>query len=158
LKKLKIYLDTSVISHLDVTNRLDWMAETRKLWDEITAGKYDVYLSETTLTEISRCEPQKFNFLMDILDEIEYTVLPPNEEIDEVAEMVVSMGILKKKSLDDSFHIGSAVVGGCDVIVSWNFKHLVNIKTIKGVRAITTLQGYPNIEIVSPSMLIEREE
>ena len=43
-------------------------------------------------------------------------------------------------------------------IISWNFKHIVNIKTIRGVRAVTNLRGYKPIEIVNPSVLLESEE
>jgi hypothetical protein len=49
------------------------------------------------------------------------------------------------------------VIGGCDCIISWNFKHIVNIKTIRGVRAITNLKGYKSIEILNPSALLESE-
>jgi hypothetical protein len=87
-----------------------------------------------------------------------YSIIPGSDEIDDVAEMIINMGILNPKSIDDCTHIASAVVSGCDIIVSWNFKHMVNIKTIKGVRAITNLGNYGNIDIVSPSMLLESED
>jgi hypothetical protein len=51
-----------------------------------------------------------------------------------------------------------AVVNACDCIISWNFKHIVNIKIIRGVRAITNLEGYKPIEIWSLSVLLESEE
>jgi len=57
------------------------------------------------------------------------------------------MGILTQKSFDDCQYIGAAVINECDCIISWNFKHIVNVKTIKGVRAITNLEGYKMIEI-----------
>lgn len=51
----------------------------------------------------------------------------------------------------------AAVVNDCDCIISWNFKHIVNIKTIQGIRAITNLEGYKNIDILSPTVLLESE-
>jgi hypothetical protein len=68
------------------------------------------------------------------------------------------MKILTAKSFDDCIHIATAVVNECNYIVSWNFKHIVNVKTIRGVRAVTDLQGYKNIDIIQPTMLIEHEE
>ena len=67
------------------------------------------------------------------------------------------MGILNPKSFDDCQHIAVAVVNDCDCIISWNFKHIVNIKTIRGVRAITNLEGYKGIDIINPSVLLESE-
>lgn len=80
-----------------------------------------------------------------------------NEEVLSVARQIISMGILTEKSFDDCQHIGMAVVNGCDCIISWNFKHIVNVKTIRGMRAITNLEGYKQIEILSPSALLESE-
>ena len=158
MRKLKIYLDTSVISHMDVTDRTDWMSDTRKLWEDIKSGKFDVYVSETLIEEIGRCKPEKLAVLTKHLNEIEYSVIKGGSEIAEIVEKIIEMGILKPKSLDDCVHIATAVVGGCDVIVSWNFKHMVNIKTIKGVRAITNLGNYGNIDIVAPTTLLESED
>ncbi len=75
-----------------------------------------------------------------------------------MAEKIIDMGILTQKSFDDCQHIGVAVINECDCIISWNFKHIVNVKTIRGVRAITNLEGYKMIEIWNPSVLLESEE
>lgn len=51
--------------------------------------------------------------------------------------------------------IDAAILAGCDVIISWNFKHIVNVKTVKGVKVITTLEGYKDLLIYPPSVLLE---
>lgn len=78
---------------------------------------------------------------------IRYTKLEITEEALKVANQIIEMGILTPKSIDDCQHIATAVVHGCDCIISWNFKHIVNIKTIRGVRAITHLEGYKDIDV-----------
>jgi hypothetical protein len=75
----------------------------------------------------------------------------------EIANRFIDFGILRQKSFDDCQHIAAAIVSECDVIVSWNFKHLVNVRTIKGVRAITTLEGYKDILILDPLSLVGGE-
>lgn len=87
-----------------------------------------------------------------------FTTLDISNDAAEVAQQIIDMGILTQKSYDDCQHIGAAVVNECDCIISWNFKHIVNIKTIRGVRAITNLKGYRPIEILNPSVLLESEE
>lgn len=66
--------------------------------------------------------------------------------------------ILKRKSYDDCRHIAAAILAGCDFIISWNFKHIVNIKTIMGVKTVTTHEGYKDLMIYSPLALLEEEE
>lgn len=158
MRKMKVYLDTSVISYLEQEDAPEKMAETRQLWEMFKRGKYDVYLSTVTLEEIEKCpEPKRTKFKMH-MNEIKFAVLDITKEVTDVAGKIIEMGILTKKSFDDCRHIGTAVVNECDCILSWNFKHIVNIKTIHGVRAITSLDGYKSIEIWNPSVLLESEE
>jgi hypothetical protein len=60
-----------------------------------------------------------------------------------------------EKSRDDCRHIALAILSGCDIIVSWNFKHIVNPHTMKGVKVITTAEGYKDLLICTPTMLVE---
>ena len=135
----------------------DKMADTRELWEMFKAGKYDVYLSTVTLEEISGCPEPKRSELRKFLGQIQYSIIGITDEIEIVAQKIIDMGILTKKSYDDCQHIAAAVVGECNCIISWNFKHIVNIKTIHGVRAITNLTGYKDIDILSPTVLLESE-
>ena len=158
MRKLKVYLDTSVISHLLQEDVPEKMADTRQLWEMFKAGKYDVYLSTVTLEEVADCPEPKRNKMYDYLGQIDYTPLEITDDMSDIAQQIIDMGILTKKSFDDCQHIAAAVVNACDCIISWNFKHIVNIKTIRGVRAITNLKGYKPIEILNPSVLLESEE
>lgn len=158
MRKLKVYLDTSVVSHLMQEDVAEKMADTRKLWEMFKAQQYEVYLSTVTLEEVSECPEPKRSQLREYLEQINYTIIEINDEIESVAQKIIEMGILTKKSFDDCQHIAAAVVEECNCIISWNFKHIVNIKTIHGVRAITNLTGYKNIDILSPTVLLESEE
>lgn len=157
MRKLKVYLDTSVISYLSQEDAPERMKDTLELWKDFMNGKYDIYLSQVTLDEIEKCSEPKRNVLYDYLSDVEYTKLEINAEILELAQKIIDMGILTPKSYDDCQHIAAAVVNACDCIISWNFKHIVNIKTIRGVRAITNLEGYKGIDIINPSVLLESE-
>ena len=154
MKKLKIYLDTSVISHLLADDTPDKMADTHKLWQQLQCGKYDVYLSAVTLDELLKCAEPKRGYLLEQLASISFQQLELTEEIRVLADRIIAVGILKSKSRDDCRHIAAAIIAECNYIVSWNFKHMVNVKTINGVRAITNLAGYRSIDLISPSMLI----
>ena len=158
MRKLKVYLDTSVISYLSQEDAPERMEDTLELWKDFVNGKYEIYLSQVTIDEIEKCSEPKRSMLYDYLSDIEYTKLEINEEIVELAQKIIDMGILKPKSYDDCQHIAAAVVNACDCIISWNFRHIVNIKTIRGVRAITNLEGYKGIDIINPSVLLESED
>ena len=51
-----------------------------------------------------------------------------------------------------------ASVYGCNTVASWNFHHMVKIKTIFGVNGVNKLTGYSDIEIVTPEVIVEEED
>lgn len=117
-----------------------------------------MYLSEITIAELNECFEPKKSTLFEYLSQIEYTLIETDERTTEIAQKFIDLGILQPKSFDDCQHIAAAIVGGCDVIVSWNFKHIVNHKTVMGVKAITALEGFPDVMIYTPSVLIGGDE
>jgi predicted nucleic acid-binding protein len=153
MKRLKIYLDTSVISYLDQQDALERMAETHILWDKIKNGEFKAVISDITLSEINDCAEIKKNILFEYLAQINYELIETNENTLKIAGQFVNFGILQQKSFDDCQHIAAAIVSECDIIVSWNFKHIVNHKTMMGVKAITALEGFNDVLIYAPSIL-----
>lgn len=158
MRKLKVYLDTSVVSYLNQEDAPERMQETLQLWELFKQGQYEVYISDIVINEINACKEEKFNILVKYLEQIDLNVIETDENVVELAEKFIDFGILKQKSFDDCRHIAAAILWGCDVIISWNFKHIVNVKTIRGVKVITTLEGYKDLLICPPSALLEVEE
>ncbi|MDR1323866.1 MAG: PIN domain nuclease [Candidatus Margulisbacteria bacterium] len=158
MKKRKIYLDTTIISYLDQQDAPERMMETHKLWDKIKMGEFEVVISDVTTREINDCEKEKRETLLDYLKQIKPVLVSVDDKTIEIAERFVDFGILKQKSFDDCQHIASAIVSDSDMIVSWNFKHIVNPKTITGAKIVTTVEGYKDLLICTPTMLIEEDE
>jgi len=158
MKKLKIYLDTSVISYLHQPDAPDKMSDTLALWEEIKAGEYQAVISEVTTMELMDCTEPKRSIMADYLNEVAFEVLAINREINDLAQEIIRRGILTPKSIDDCTHIAAAIINNCDIIVSWNFKHLVNIRTINGIREITVSNHYKSIDIYTPSVLLKGDE
>jgi predicted nucleic acid-binding protein len=123
------------------------MADTRKLWERIKAGEYEVVISNVVRAEIEDCDAEKSETLLSYLDEVEYLFVEVDGRTVEVASRFV-----------DCQHIAAAIVSDCDAIVSWNFRHIVNRKTMMGIKAVTALEGYDDLLIYTPSILIGGEE
>ncbi len=156
-KRLRIYLDTSVISYLDQQDAPEKMKETQEAWEILQSNEYEVVISNVALAEIEECDDKKYQTLIEYLSELEYITYLANNETKELADIVIQEKILKPKSRDDALHIASAILSGCDIILSWNFKHLVNINTVNGVRKICFSQHFNKIiDIYSPNILLEK--
>jgi len=155
MKKLKIYLDTSTVSHLDAQDTPGKMKDTLRLWNRITEGEYHVIMSDVVFDELDDCPEPKKTYLAVFLQQIQYERVESNSDTVALASKFINFGILRQKSFDDCRHIAAALLSDCDIVVSWNFKHIVNTKTIRGTKVITAMEGYKDVIICTPTMLIE---
>lgn len=158
MRKLSVYLDTSVISYLQQEDAPDRMNDTLLLWEDIKAGKYSIFISDVTIAEIYDCSEPKRSFMFSQLNDIEYISILENDESKRISNLYLGIGGLPPKSKDDATHIAIATVNNCDIILSWNFKHIVNYRAMTAVRTINAKEHYKIVDIMSPSSLIEREE
>ena len=158
MKKLKIYFDTSAIAYLDQQDSPDKMADTLKLWEDVKTGKYEVVISDITLFEIEQAPEIKRDTLFTFLQDIEYTGTKKGAEAQRICQLYLDIGGLPPKSRTDAEHIAVATVSGCNAVLSWNFKHIVNLRAMNAVDAVNIKEGYSPLRILSPSMLIESED
>ena len=155
MRKIKIYLDTSVISHLLQNDAPDKMNDTIEFWKQLKNREdVEVILSTVTMQEIGECAEPKLSYLLVRIAELEPTLVEENEEDLQISRLYLENGVLREKSMDDLRHIAIAVNNGCKYIVSWNFKHFVNPKTMNAVAAINKLNNLNEVTIVSPSMML----
>ncbi len=86
--------------------------------------------------------------------EIECVLVSETKEITGLADRYLEFGLLSQKEYYDLLHIAHATVNGCKWIISWNFKHFVNFKTMDLVNAVNLVEGYDPIRIASPPMIL----
>lgn len=115
-------------------------------------------MSDLTFEEINQCYEPKLDLLLEKLEEIDYDLITETVESIALVNEYIFNDVLGERCRDDLRHIAMASLMGCDYIVSWNFKHFVNVRTIKRVQSVNQLNGYESIDIVSPSMLLSEGE
>ncbi|MFQ5897862.1 MAG: PIN domain-containing protein [Candidatus Methylomirabilia bacterium] len=145
--KLGIYLDTSVVSAY-VDDRLSERKQaTVEFWGRLR--DYEVAISELTLTEIQATGAPEVREQMTRLVH-PFSVLPTEEETRRLAQEYVRRGVFSPGTTEDSLHVAVAVVSRQDILVSWNFRHLVNRRRRALINEVNILMGYPTIEILAP--------
>ena len=150
-RKLKIYLDTSVPNAYFDDKNLNRQEITIDFWQKL--NEYQVFISDLVLTEIKATKNDKLkNKLVKLIENFE-CLSTKEDEIKALSEEYIFRGIIPVKHINDAFHIAVTTVSSLDILVSWNFEHIVKLKTKREVNAINILLGYNQIEIVEPSML-----
>lgn len=149
--RVKVYLDTSVISALfDDRN-----PERKQLTEEFLrqADRFDVCVSELTRAEVGRTPDAGLRRQMQTVV-ARFSVLPAAAETDRLAREYVRHGAVPQDYAEDAYHIALAVTAGVGFLLSWNFKHLVRRKTRDVVRMVNTLNGFGPLEIMTPAELL----
>jgi len=143
---MSLYLDTSVIGgyYDDV-----FMQDTRLLFEKIKEGKYNIFISSLTKEELEGAPEEVRN----ILNDFEYHLIEVLPEYEDLADEYIQEKVVGTTSRDDCVHIATATINNIDVLVSWNFKHIVNVERIRGYNSINIRNGYKHLEIRSPKEL-----
>lgn len=147
MRARKIYLDTSVIGGYFDT---EFMAPTRQLWTLAEAGKYEMVTSEVTQGEMAEA-PEAVRALF------QYTfteLLAITEDAHALARAYIKHGVVTEKYFDDSLHVAVATVERINPVVSWNFKHLVNLHREEAFCAVNLINAFPQLRIVNPDQLV----
>ena len=144
--KPRIYLDTSVFGGYFE----DEFAEfTKPLFERIVAGEFVLLYSGLTEQEMLSA-PKNVRDLVLSLPQTTIELVQANTETTDLALSYLEEKVVGKTSLADCIHIAAATISHADYLVSWNFKHIVNVNRIRGYNSVNIKRGYKALEIRSP--------
>lgn len=155
MKKIKYYLDTTVFNFVFAESDTEKKEITLKFFKDLPLIADGVYISDEVVREISRASEPRKSQLEGLIRDANPFLLEIDLETEELAERYISEGIIPEKYRSDAIHIAAAVINGIDVIVSWNFEHIVKLKTRVMVDGVNKLLGYHEIQICSPEEVVE---
>jgi hypothetical protein len=150
MKKLKVYLDTSIINFLRADDAPVYKNATEILFNDIIVpNKIETYISRILLEEIDGTTKDIIKKeLQELVNKYKdhYKILEAdNEKIDEItflAEEYIKEKIIPEKKISDAFHVAYSTVFEMDILLSWNFKHLANINKEKKILIVNKTHGY----------------
>ena len=145
----RIYVDSSVVSGVFDHHMPERVEQAKLFWQSVVDGKIRVIVSDVLGKEQENA-PQYVRDFFAALPESQIERVVSTDESDTLAERYIAEGVVGESSLDDCKHIALATIHRADVLVSWNFKHIVNINRIRGYNSVNMRLGYPIIEIRTP--------
>ena len=150
----RVYLDTSVYGgYFDAEFEL-W---TKILFEQIKKGEYKVIYSQLIDIELVPAPEKVRNLAQNLTsNQIEYVEI--SDVAVELAENYLNENVVGKTSRADRIHISLATLLNADVLVSWNFKHIVNVNRIRGYNAVNYKLGHKILEIRTPREILEYED
>ncbi|GHS90490.1 hypothetical protein FACS1894139_00420 [Planctomycetales bacterium] len=160
MKKLRLYLETTIPNYLFDDDKPEKQRDTWRLWNEIKAGEYEVVVGSAVIDEINRFKDEnaeKKLSMFNALRTINYEFFEVNDEAIRLANEYINIGGLKPSSETDAIHIATATLTNCDFILSWNFAHIVNMRAMVAVDAVNTREVLKQVKILSPTIFLGEE-
>ena len=149
MKKLKVYLDTSIINFLYITDSPEYQKATEVFFKNvISKGIVEAYVSNIVIDEINQTKDNEYkNKLLKTFDNFKNirTLVAENNMMKEIAslsENYIKNGIIPSTKVADSFHIAYSTLFQMDILLSWNFKHLANISKEQKIITLNRTLGY----------------
>jgi len=156
MRKLKLYLDTSVINFIYADDAPEYKAVTLDFFENYL-DSYEVYISEIVLLEIERTTDLNRKTLLrstiekyglDVYNEV-------NKEIEELADKYIKHRLIPQKKYDDALHVAFCTYYEFDILLSWNFRHLANIMKQTRINAFNESEGYSKrLNLINPMVVI----
>jgi len=154
IKTQRIYLDTSVIGGCFDAEFEVW---SNSLLKDINSGIFTGVTSEVVEAEIADAPKNVQEKFIEFLD-MNPEVLKINDETLSLVGSYLEYDILPKKFRIDMLHIALATIANVDILVSWNFAHIVRYDKIRQFNAVNLRQGYHFLDIYSPMEVTSYEK
>ena len=152
--KQRFYFDTSVFG--GVFDR-EFENATLQLFERLKLGKIICVFSDLTESELLDAPKRVKEYFKHLPQEyLERVVV--NDDVLKLATKYIDEKVVGQTSFDDCLHIAAATVNKADILVSWNFKHIVNVYRIRGYNSVNLRSNYQSLEILSPKEIIEYED
>ena len=150
----RIYLDTSIFGGYFDTEFEYW---TKILFDKIIDKEFKVVYSKLVDIELTPA-PEKVRNLAKSLPVSQIEMIDISDDALNLADQYINENVVGKTSRSDCVHIALATLHNADILVSWNFKHIVNINRIRGYNSVNYKFGHKILEIRTPREILNYED
>lgn len=149
-ENIRVYADTSVFGGVFDS---EFDLASQKFFDQVKRDEFKLVTSAVVYEEILPAPEEVRLFFEEMLQHAE--IIEVTRETLDLRDAYMKENIVTSKYLDDALHVALATVSGCQIILSWNFKHIVHYHKIPLYNAVNTLKGYNHIKIFSPLEVIK---
>jgi predicted nucleic acid-binding protein len=153
VRSIRVYVDTSVFGGVFDEEFRDTSV---RFFNAVKTGVFGLVSSDIVRREVSFAPPQVQDLFEGLTEDAE--IVDVSDEALALRDSYVSLGVVSEQYLADALHVALATTTKCDMIVSWNFKHIVNYRRIHQYNAVNVLNGYGNIDVHSPPEVAENED
>jgi hypothetical protein len=149
-RALRVYADTSVFGGCFDD---EFRTESVRFFEEVRQGRFIAVVSDVTLDELELA-PDRVRGVLATLPADRVEIVNTSPESDTLRDAYLEAGVVGPASSNDAAHIAVATLSNVDLVVSWNFKHIVHFEKIGGYEGVNRKQGHGSPRIYSPREVV----
>ncbi len=150
MKRPRVYIDASVVGGCFDS---EFTSESLALFDMARRGDAELVISDLLVAEIELAPERVRDYLAALPADLIETVETTDEAV-VLHRAYLAADVVGHSNENDALHVAIASVANCDIIVSWNFRHIVHFDKIRGYNAVNLREGYGAIAIHSPKEVV----
>jgi predicted nucleic acid-binding protein len=155
----RIYVETSVWSHAFAKDAPESRAATLEFLRRALGAAHDLFISDVVLAEIGRAPEGLALDLLSLIEKHSPGLLELDEEAADLADRFLQLGAAPSSKVEDAQHVAIAIVNELDMLLSWNYRHLVNVRRREAFQHISALSGYYKpLHIITPPEVSDESE
>lgn len=159
MRKLKLYLESSVWNFFFADDAPEKKDITKILFNSVGKNVYEIFISEVVLREIGNASEPKRSSLFELVNKFAPTELEITEEAEELAQIYLNRKIVPEEKRDDALHVAVATIFEVDALITWNYRHLDNLRKSELFHSVNLEKGYTKqLNIVTPMEVIRDED
>jgi hypothetical protein len=152
-RRYRVYPDTSVLGGI---HDKEYEKPSLIFFDLVRQGSFMLVLSDLVADEVRNAPDPVRKLFEEIAPRAEWVEV--SKEVLALREAYLRAGVVSERWSADALHVALATVSRCDLIVSWNFRHIVHFQKVPLYNAVNRLEGYAEIGIYTPEEAIPYEE
>lgn len=158
MRKLKLYIESSTWNFVFADDAPEKRDVTKEFFNLVRKGFYEIYISTTVLDEINEAPASKKDQLIALIKECNPVEFKITEEAKNLAEIYMERKIVPEKKPRDAVHVGVATVNELDALITWNYRHLANLRKAELFHGVNLERGYfKKLEIITPMEVVTDE-
>jgi len=155
----RIYVETSVWSHAFAEDAPESRASTLEFLGQTHEAAHELFISDVVLAEIGRAQEALAADLLRLIDEHSPVLLELDEDAADLADRFLRLGAVPPSKVEDAQHVAISIVNELDMLLSWNYRHLVNVRRREAFHHIGALSGYYKpLHIITPPEVSDESE
>jgi hypothetical protein len=147
----KLYIETSTFNFYHLEKDSEKKRDTIWLFKRMTEGGFKPYTSNIVIEELKKATAEKYQKMFGLIEQYGMEVLKADAEARKLADVYISKGIIPLKYYNDAMHIAVATANRLNFVTSYNFGHIVKLKTLNMTGLVNVRRDYPQIGLFSPT-------